>query len=489
MALPLDRQYEHLLRRAGFGARSDELDTYRRLSIQGAVDLLTNYEDVPDDVDDKIGQAGYVQMTIRGAFSPVSVITDARQRWLFRMVHTNRPLQEKMTLFWHNHFATAYTKLAGQLGTAEAARYLVAKPSEDPGGVRGQLEMLRDNALGNFRSMLVDIARDTAMLYWLDGYTNTRTRPQENFGREIMELFTMGVGNYTEPDVYAAARVFSGWNVTRAGGAAGTAASRLVYQYVAGQHETTEKTFSFPIYRDGNKTIPARPAASGEQDGLDLIDALAANPETPRYLGKKLYRFFISETGNIDERWLQRISTVYFQSGYDMRAVMREVLLSGEFWDQASYYARYSWPVEYVIRAIKDIGWRGFSLGDALTPLSNMGQNLYDPPDVAGWDQGRMWFSTGSMLARMNFAATLAGNQRFNLASAARSAAAVSSPEGLLTYVLEGMPRPEFDTTVRGELLNYLRATGTWSGSVAQVQTKLPGLVRLVASSAEYQFV
>lgn len=489
MALPLDRQYEHLLRRAGFGARSDELDIYRRLSIQGAVDLLTNYEDVADDVDDRIGQSGYVQMTIRGAFAPASVITDSRQRWLFRMVHTNRPLQEKMTLFWHNHFATAYTKLAGQLGTAEATRYLAAKPAEDPGGVRGQLEMLRDNALGNFRDMLLNIARDTAMLYWLDGYTNTRARPQENFGREIMELFTMGVGHYTEPDVYAAARVFTGWNIARVGGAAGDAASRLVFNYVAGQHDATDKTFSFAVYPDGGKTIRARTQADGQQDGIDLINGLAAHPETPRYIGKKLYRFFISETGNIDERWLQRIASVYYASGYDMRAVMREVLLSGEFWDQASYYTRYSWPVEYVVRTIKDIGWRGFSLGDALAPLGNMGQNLYDPPDVAGWDQGQMWFSTGSMLARMNFAATLAGNQRFNLASAARAASAVATPEAMLNYVLEGLPRADFDATIRGELLNYLRSTGAWTGSTTQVQTKLPGLVRLVASSAEYQFV
>ena len=164
MALPLDRQFEHLLRRAGFGARSDELDTFRRQSIRGAVDLLTDFEDIPDDVDSKIGQAGYALMTMRGQFSPRTVIGDARQRWLFRMVHTNRPLQEKMTLFWHNHFATAYAKINGLIGSEEATRYLAAKPSEDPAGVRGQLEMLRDNALGNFRDMLVDISKDVAML-------------------------------------------------------------------------------------------------------------------------------------------------------------------------------------------------------------------------------------------------------------------------------------------------------------------------------------
>lgn len=486
MALPLDRSYEHLLRRAGFGARSDELDRYRRLSIRGAVDRLVDFEDIPDNVDEKIGQPGFSSMTVRGQFMPRTVVGDARQRWLFRMIHTDRPLQEKMTLFWHNHFATAYSKLAGQLGGEDATRYLAAKSDEDPAGVRGQIEMLRDNALGNFRNMLVDIAKDVAMLYWLDGYTNTRARPQENFGREIMELFTMGVGKFTEPDVYAAARVFTGWNIARVGSGA---TARTVFNYNANQHDVGEKSFTFPIYPDGSTTIRARSAVEGMQDGLDFINGLAANPETPRYLGTKLYRFLISETGNIDQRWLQRISQVYFQSGYDMRSVVREVLLSGEFWDQAAYFSRYSWPVEFVVRAIKDIGWRGYSLGDALAPLANMGQNLYDPPDVAGWEPGRAWFSTGSMLARMNFAAALAANQRFNLATAARNASAGTSPEALLEYALDGLPRLEFDSAVREELLNYLRSTTAWTGSAAQLQTKLPGLVRLVASSPEYQLV
>src|SRR5579871_510941 len=167
------RQIEHLLRRAGFGARSDELDLYGAMSLSQAVDTLVNYDEVVDDVDSFIGQPGYVGMTITGAFSPQSNIAHARQRWLFRMVHTDRPLQEKMTLFWHNHFATGYTKIAGALGTTEGARYLAAKASEDPGKVRGQIEMLRDNALGNFRDILLAIAKDTAMLVWLDGRTNT----------------------------------------------------------------------------------------------------------------------------------------------------------------------------------------------------------------------------------------------------------------------------------------------------------------------------
>jgi uncharacterized protein (DUF1800 family) len=487
MGTVFDQQMEHLLRRAGFGARPDELDTYRALSFNGAIDRLINYERLADDVDSKIFQPGYVGVTARGGpLIPQSNITDARQRWLFRMVHTNRPLQEKMTLFWHNHFATAYTKVAGTFGATEGARYMAAKSSEDPGRVRGQLEMLRDNALGNFKDILVNIAKDTAMLVWLDGRTNTRTRPQENFGREIMELFTMGVGNYTEPDVYAAARVFTGWNLSRPGAAA-DGSQHYEFVYNAGQHDTAAKTFSFQIYPDGGKTIPARSAADGMQDGLDFIEGLAAHPNTARYLARKLYRFFVSEFGDVSESFVNRIANVYLQSRYDMKTVMREVLLSPEFWDPSSYFARYSWPVEFVVRALKDVGWRGFSVNDALTPLSNMGLILYDPPDVAGWDYGKSWFSTGAMLARMNFASTLAGNQRFNLATAAAPYA--KSPEAVLSFVLDSMRTPEFDRGIVDEFSAYLRANGAWTGSTPQLQAKVPGLVHLVAATAEYQFV
>src|SRR5947199_4203192 len=237
MALRIyDPQIEHLLRRAGFGARPDELDTYSEMSVSQAVDALINYDRVADAVDSKIGQPGYVGITTRGQFLPNSNITDSRQRWLFRMLHTNRPLQEKMTLFWHNHFATGYNKIAGAFGATEGARYMAAKASEDAGKVRGQIEMLRDNALGNFRDILVNIAKDTATLVWLDGRTNTKAKPQENFGREIMELFTVGVGYYTESDVYAAARVFTGWNLVRPG-AAGDPAQHYEFSSVATQDQ------------------------------------------------------------------------------------------------------------------------------------------------------------------------------------------------------------------------------------------------------------
>ena len=486
MALYSDGQLEHLLRRAGFGASPGELDFYGQMSIPQVVDALINFDRVPDDVDDKISRPGYVGITTRGQFMPWANIADARQRWLFRMVHSQRPLQEKMTLFWHNHFATGFNKIAGALTAAEATRYMAAKLSEDPGRVRGQLEMLRENALGNFRDILLNIAKDTAMLVWLDGRTNTKARPQENFAREIMELFTMGVGHYTEADVYAGARVFTGWNLTRVG-ANGDPAQHFEFVYNANQHDTSAKTFSFPIYSGGNNTIPARSAAGGMQDGVDFIDALAANRNTARYLAAKLYRFFVSEFGNPEPAFVDQIAATYLRSGYDMKTVMFQVLLSPQFWNPQVAFARYAWPVEFVVRALKDIGWVGFTVNDALTPLSNMGQVLYEPPDVAGWDAGRTWFSTGAMLARMNFAALLASNQKFNLARTAKPFAA--TPASLLSFFLDELVTPPLDSTVASELTNYLRATGAWTGNDAQLQTKAPGLVHLIAGLPEYQFV
>jgi uncharacterized protein (DUF1800 family) len=479
-----NRQVEHLLRRAGFGVRPDELDRYAATPIGEVVDSLLDYEQVADDVDLNIGKPGYVGTTTRGLFSPNTSITDARQRWLFRLVHSDRPLQEKMTLFWHNHFATGYAKIAGALGAPEATRYMAAKASEDPGRVRGQIELFREMALGNFRDLLLAVAKDPAMLVWLDGRTNTKAKPQENFAREIMELFTVGVGHYTEPDVYAGARVFTGWNLQPVPMST-VLTRRLEFAYLPQQHDTGPKTFSFPIYPDGGTTIPSRSAADGMQDGIDFINGLAALPATGRYLAGKLFRFFISEFRPPDPAFVDRIMRVYLSSRYDMRAVMREVLLSAEFWDARSVWSRYAWPVEFVVRLVKDTGWAGFSVDTALAPLTNMGMALYDPPDVNGWDAGQTWFSSGAMLARMNFASTLAANQRFNLATSSKFAA--QTPQAFLAYYMSALETAPAGSSIRDEWLNYLTTTGAWTGSDPQRQAKAPGLVHLIGGSPEYQ--
>jgi uncharacterized protein (DUF1800 family) len=480
-----DDQIEHLLRRAGFGASADDLGMYGAMTYAAVVDRLVNYERVPDDVDAKIGLPGYVGTTSNGRYSPNTVINDARQRWLFRMLHANRPLQEKMTLFWHNYFATGYTKVAGAVGPDDGTRLMAAKAIEDPAGQQGQIELLRENGMSHLRDLLIAMAQDPAMLIWLDGNTNTRRNPQENFGRELMELFSRGVGFYTESDVYAAARVFTGWNLAINRGAT-PAATSYKFIYRPENHETTEKTFSFPIYSDGRSTIPSRAASDGMQDGIDLIGALAAHPETARRLVTKLYGFFVNETAAPSSSAIDQLATVYRQSGGNIRAVVHSLLLSAEFADSTSYYKRYSWPVEYVIRSLKETGWTGFSLGTTLSPLVNMGQQLFEPPDVAGWTLGPGWFSTGMMLARMNFASTLSSNQKFRLATAAASSK--QSPQALVNFMLSRMTPASIDS-MYSDLVVYASSGAAWTGSDAQIQTKASGLAHLIIGSAEYQFL
>src|SRR5512137_35643 len=411
-----DESIRHLLRRAGFGASPQELSYYNDIGRSATVEALVDYEQFDDDVDAFIGQAGYVGVTARGTFSPNTVINDARQRWLFRMVHSARPLQEKMTLFWHNHFATAYPKVAGAYGSSDATRMMAAKASEDPAGLQGQVETIRAMCMGSFRDLVIAMAKDPAMLVWLDGRFNTRQKPQENFGRELMELFSMGVGFYTESDVYAAARVFTGWNLKRT--TTGTGDLHPLYEFVynANSHETAAKTFSFPIYADGSRTIPSRSASEGLQAGLDLITAVVSYPATARRLVTRLWNYFVSELNAPPDDLVNELADAYLKNNYDLRTVVHRLLRSPEFRSEESLFSKYSWPAEFVARSLKEVGWSGFSANDAVSQMLNMGQVLYEPPDVAGWEQGPGWISTGGMLARMNFAAQVSKTQAAALA-------------------------------------------------------------------------
>ncbi len=485
--LPLD----HLLRRAGFGTTAAESAAHSGLSLAAATDLLLAPERVADDTDTHIGQEGYAAVTPRGTtglFSPNTVIDDARQRWLFRLVHGQRPLQEKMALFWHQHFATAYGKLAGAVGTIQATKMLALKAGELP-GPQGQLELFRARGLGRFRDLLVAVAQDPAMLVWLDGRSNTRTRPQENFGREVMELFTLGRGNYREQDVYAAARVFTGWNLRlSAGGNNQDPDSYYEFFYNAGQHELTSKTFTFAVYADGGHTIPARSAADGYQDGLDFLAALAAHPETGRRLARRLWTFFVSEVDPAPPGFVEAALEVYLRSDTDMTAVLGWLFRSPWFLDLRVAFSRYAWPAEFVARAIREIGWTGFSLDTARSAMINMGQTLFEPPDVGGWETGPAWITSGGLLARMNFASTLAASQRAGIARMVPATAARSA-DAVVAAILERLSPMTLDPDPRDALVAYLSSQGPWTGSDAQLTTRVAGLVRLILASGEYQFI
>jgi uncharacterized protein (DUF1800 family) len=491
MSTRREQEIDHLFRRAGFGASQSEIDTFAGQSVAGysaAVVRILNFEEFPDDVDGLIGKPSYVGVTGRSGngFQPATNILDARQRWLFRMLHSRRPLQEKMALFWHNHFATAYSKISGEIGSGEiATRMLAAKPDDDGSQTTGQLELFRTYAMGNFRDLLVAVAKDPAMLVWLDGRTNVRTRPQENFARELMELFTMGVGNYQETDVYAGARVFTGWNLSLAN--RDTANARYDFFYNAAQHDTTAKEFSFPIYPDGSKVIPARSASDGMRDGLDFIDAVARHPATGPRLARKLYAYFVNEVDAPDQSLIDSLARTYYAQNYDIGAMLRQIFLSAQFRNPSNYYKRYAWPAEFVVRAMKEVGWTGFSVNSALTPMISMGQQLFEPPDVAGWELGPGWFSSAGMLARMNYASALALNQRINLRDLTRGN--VDSAESLIAFLLDRLTAPELASNSYSALVDYARFGGAWTGSDTQLATKASGLAHLIVGAGDYQLM
>ena len=393
-----------------------------------------------------------------------------------------------MALFWHNHFATSYTKVAGGVGRVPEHQDAGAQGRRASGaaGVKSSCFASTPSAIsGTCCSKLREIPRWSC--FSMAGQTSSVSL-RKNFGREIMELFTFGVGNHTEEDVYAAARVFTGWNLRKAtNGRNRDPQTYYEFFYNPNQHDTTAKTFTFPIYGNGEVTIPARTAADGMQDGVDFITALAYHPETARRLARKLWNFFVSEVETPDPAFVEAVAAEYLRNNTEMKPVVRYILGSSWFLDPRRFYARYSWPVEFVVRAIREVGWNGFSINSARTPLTNMGRPCFEPPNVAGWELGHEWFSTGAMLARMNFASRLAGNQRFNLAAAAEQYR--GGPSAFLDFFLERLSPPPYESVPYRELLAHLTSSRAWTGSASQTRTKAAGLVKLIVGSADYQFV
>jgi uncharacterized protein (DUF1800 family) len=259
------------------------------------------------------------------------------------------------------------------------------------------------------------------------------------------------------------------------------------FVYNADEHYIGAKTFSFPIYSDGGRTITERSVSSGMQDGIDLITALATHPETARRLARKFWSFFVSEVDPPDAEFVHSTAAVYLQNRTEIRPVIRHVLTSSWFNDPAMRYARCSWPAEFVARATREVGWQGLTLDRLRAPMSNMGQLLFEPPNVGGWPLGTGWISTGTMLARSNFAAALATSQKEVLGPALQAEAL--SPQRLLTAMLERVTPAPLDAAPSQALMSYLAAAGNWNGNAEQVNTRAAGLARLLVGSSEYQLV
>ena len=214
---------------------------------------------------------------------------------------------------------------------------------------------------------------------------------------------------------------------------------------------------------------------------------MATHPKTAERLARKLWNYFVTDAFDPDPDFLRGAASIYLVNQTRMEPVIRYVMQSRWFQNPGNWFSRYSWPVEFAVRSLKEVGYTGYSVDRMRAPLAAMGQVLFEPPDVNGWELGKGWFSTGAMLARMNFASEIAANQRFNLATEAT--AAKESPEKMVEFFLDRLSAAPFDDGPLGELHAYLRAGGAWTGSTAQLNTKSAGLSRLIVGSAEYQLV
>ena len=389
----------HLIERAGFGATPAEIERLAAMTPDAAVDELVNYTTVDNSATPAFNpspiwdpgmdpfpksRADAVRIAREtGSSMGVAMLPDGVRRrlqpvvnkffyglrsnaietqrlalwWAERMLVTRRPLEEKLTLFWHGHFATGNTKV------------------RDTRMMLRQNEMLRANAAGSFRDLLAGILTDPAMLVYLDNGENRKGHPNENFGRELLELFTMGVGNYTEQDIREASRAFTGWT-----------------------NDVLEFRFDPATHDDGEKTFLGR---TGAFNGDDIIDIILDTPVTADYISAKLYRFFVRE--DLDESTRVALGATFRDAGYELKPLLRRVFLSRDFYSPASYATQVKSPVHLVVSTYRKLGLTSLpTIPDFGRLTARLGQTLFNPPNVAGWAGGRTWITPASLLERGN---------------------------------------------------------------------------------------
>ncbi len=413
-------QMAHLLRRAGFGASKDALDEYEALGLKGAVDRLVDYEAVEDDVEERIKLFNL----------DLKKLGDLQRWWLLRMVYTRRPLQEKMVLFWHGLLTSASAKVALPNPTPQ-------NPNP-PHYLLDQHNFFRTHALDTFENVLLGIARDPGMMVWLDSQTNNKGKPNENFARELLELFSLGLADgegkptYTETDVREVARAFTGWGLDQ---------GKFIYR--PNNHDTGMKTIL-------GKTL--------NFDGGDVIKHIVQQPAAARYLSRRLFQFFVHPDPT--EKDLQPLIAEYTRSGGSVRAILRVLFTSPVFYSPRAYRALIKSPVEFAVGSVRALGVAtdGFQLPGVTT---RMGQALFNPPNVAGWPGGVNWINSTTWMERTNFANFLCTAREDGHTMAPPFAVIVernglASPEAIVDYfgavLLDGQLTP----TMRETLLKYL---------------------------------
>ncbi len=407
---PFDaRKAAHLLRRSGFGAAPDQIDRAVKDGLEATVEGLFDPAEAESKQFDQTFEA------IAGSLVDFSEIDQLQGWWAYRMVKTSVPLREKLTLFWHGHFATSVEKV------------------EDVHLVHQQVETFRRLAWGNFHDLVLAVAKDPAMIAYLDGDSNGKEHPNENFARELMELFTCGIGHYTEADVQAAARAFTGWHRDESG-----------FLFEADEHDEGRKTFL---------------GKSGRFDGGDIIEILMQSPATPRRIATKLLRFFAAPDPSPEV--IDEAAALLERTRLDIKWFLRDLFLSRYFYSSACYRSRISSPVEFVVGTVKTLGirWAGTELAG---PISTMGQSLFAPPNVKGWDGESKWINSSTWSSRSSLAKQLSELDgdgpfaaKFNVGSIVD--AELADPSRVVDRLVEVLFQGDLAVETRQELVAFAR--------------------------------
>ena len=465
----------HLLRRAGFGADPVAVKAAAAAGLAATTDSLLHPERTPDTLDD----AAFVQRLAALLPEPKNgglPLQAVRMWWAHRMVASPRPLEERMTLFWHGHFTSKDGNAQGDL-------------------LLRQNQMFRTHALGNFRTLTLAVSRDPEMLRYLNGNQNYKDHPNENYGRELMELFTCGIGSYTEDDVKAAARAFSGWNLR--GGE---------FRFNPAQHDNTLKTFM---------------GKTGNWNGDDIVDILVAHPATASRLCTQLFTQFAYP--NPEPAVIDALVKTYYASGYDIRAVLSRLLHSEAFYSPKARFAVIKSPAQYVAGSVRLLGMAGAlelppaeitpandmaanpASPPAVTPqagnrraigrrigvlaglptaMRSMGQDLFAPPTVKGWDGGEAWINTSTLLARVSFADQMSRSRYLLGGDPPRLTAYLRqnnlTPAAFVDLLAERLGPLPLSAATRQTLVAYVNGPGL-------LEDRLRGVLPLLMATPEYQ--
>lgn len=467
----------HLLRRAGFGATRTELEEYMDKGYDATVEELLDPPERSSMPEDVIFR--YHVDIHESRFGP-----SAAANWVYRMISTNAPLEEKIALFWHGIFATGY-----------------AKTNQAP-SILNQIEMFRRHGSGKFDTLLLELSKDPAMLIWLDNQDNQKGAINENYGRELLELFSMGVGNYTEDDIKDASRAFTGWTIGNAEYMSVRAMKDSIWPY---GRITWHYGYRPEDHDNDNKTFLNQ---SGDFNGEQVIELIGDNPATANFVARHMYDFFVADevpvpqwpyTPPRDPEAIKIMTDAYFENNHEIKAMLRTMFKSDFFKSESVRYGRVKGPAELIVSAIRTSGdFQEPSLD--IIKICNvsdfMGQSLLSPPSVEGWHEGTEWINSGSLVERVNFIANQLGDVskpgiRDIITRLAAEDGGNLKPEQLVDGCLDLLGPLDVSDETRQSLISYVARDGSLSlknhVEGDEAESRVGGLLSIIGATREYQ--